>query len=77
MREGSSSLVSGSQPDSNNGKPTPTHAYHALKLDVPSFDGSDPNEWFFHVEAFFDYHRTPKDLHLTIVFFHLEGRVVA
>ena len=65
------------QPDSNGGKPTPNHAYRALKLDVPHFDGSDPNGWLFRLEAFFNYHGTPEELHLQIVSFHLEGRATA
>ena len=73
--EGSSSFVSGSlQPDSSGGKHAPNQAYRALKLEVPRFDGSDPNGWLFRVEAFFDYHGTPDDLRLQIVSFHLEGR---
>ena len=73
--EASSSLVFGSlQPDSNSGKHAPNHAYRALKLDVPRFDGSDPNGWLFHIEAFFDYHDSPNDLRLQIVSFHLESR---
>ena len=78
MLEDSSFLVSGSlQPDSDGGKQAPSHAYRALKLDVPRFDGSDPNGWLFRVEAFFDYHDTPNDLCLQIVSFHLEGHASA
>ena len=65
------------QPNSNGGKPTPNHAYHALKLDVPRFDGFDPNGWLFRLEAFIYYHDTSKELRLQIVSFHLEGRATA
>ena len=58
-------------------KQAPNHAYRALKLDVPRFEGSDPNGWLFYVEAFFDYHGTPDDLRLQIVSFHLEERATA
>ena len=78
LRESSSSFVSGSlQPNSSGGKFAPNQAFHAFKLEVPRFDGYDPNGWLFRVEAFFDYHITPDDLRLQIVSFHLEGRATA
>ena len=78
LREGLSSFVSGSlQPNSSGGKNAPNQAYRTLKLEVPRFDGSDPNGWLFRVETFFDYHGTPDDLRLKIVSFHLEGRAAA
>ena len=59
LRKGSSSFISGSlQPDSSGGKHASNQAYLSLKLEVPHFDGSDPNGWLFRVEAFFDYHDT-------------------
>ncbi|KAK9223465.1 hypothetical protein WN944_011909 [Citrus x changshan-huyou] len=30
-----------------------------MKMEVPKFDGSDPNEWVFRIEEFFDFHGTP------------------
>ena len=75
LGEGPSSFVFGSlQPDSSGAKHAPNQAYRALKLEVPRFDGSDPNGWLFRIEAFFDYHGTLDDLCLQIVSFHLEGR---
>ena len=75
LREGSSSFVSGSlHPDCGGGKSAHNQAFRAFKLEVPRFDGSDPNGWLFRVEAFFDYHGTPDDLRLQIVSFHLEER---
>lgn len=29
---------------------------HFLKLDIPSFDGSNPHGWIFKISHFFDYH---------------------
>ena len=78
LRECSSSFVSGSlYPDCGGGKSAPNQAFRAFKLEVPRFDGSDPNGWLFRVEAFFDYHDTPDDLRLQIVSLHLEGRAAA
>ena len=78
LREGSSSSVSSSlHLDCGGGKSAPNQAFSTFKLEVPRFDGSDPNGWLFRVEAFFDYHDTLDDLRLQIVSFHLEGRVVA
>ena len=78
LREGSSSFVSGSlHPDCGGGKSAPNQAFRTFKLEVPRFDGSDPNGWLFRFEAFFDYHGTPADLRLQIVSFHLEGRAAA
>ncbi|KAL9428844.1 hypothetical protein AB3S75_030772 [Citrus x aurantiifolia] len=36
---------------------------HSMKMEVPKFDGSDPNGWVFRIEEFFD--------------FHMEGRAAA
>ncbi|KAH9666823.1 hypothetical protein KPL70_020805 [Citrus sinensis] len=46
-------------------------------MDVPKFDGSDPNGWIFRIEEFFDFHDTPEILRLRIVSFHMEGRAAA
>ncbi|KAH9666824.1 hypothetical protein KPL70_020805 [Citrus sinensis] len=43
-----------------------------MKMDVPKFDGSDPNGWIFRIEEFFDFHDTPEILRLRIVSFHME-----
>lgn len=74
-----SPVVSPSTPGATSGvalgplPPTP----RSLKLDVPRFDGSDSADWLFWIEAFFDYHATPKDARLQIVAFNLEGRAAA
>ncbi|XP_015387832.1 uncharacterized protein LOC107177859 [Citrus sinensis] len=49
----------------------------SMKMDVPKFDGSDPNGWIFRIEEFFDFHDTPEILRLRIVSFHMEGRAAA
>ena len=54
IREGSSSSIPASlPPDGNGSRSYPSKAYHNMKLHVPRFDGSDPNEWLLRVEAFF------------------------
>ncbi|KAH9649714.1 hypothetical protein KPL70_026087 [Citrus sinensis] len=49
----------------------------SMKMEVPKFDGSDPNGWVFRIEEFFDFHGTPETLRLRIVSFHMEGRATA
>ena len=49
----------------------------SMKMDVPKFDGSDPNGWIFLIEEFFNFHDTPEILRLRIVSFYMEGRVAA
>ncbi|KAH9685790.1 hypothetical protein KPL70_014094 [Citrus sinensis] len=49
----------------------------SMKMEVPKFDGSDPNGWVFRIEEFFDFHGTPETLRLRIVSFHMEGRAAA
>ena len=44
----------------------------SMKMEVPKFDGSDPNGWVFRIEEFFDFHGTPETLRLQIVSFHME-----
>jgi len=34
-------------------------AAHTLKLSVPRFDGSNPTDWLFQIESFFNFHETP------------------
>ena len=34
---------------------SPAHS-HKFKLDVPRFDGTNPNGWIFKINQFFDYH---------------------
>lgn len=45
-----------------------------MKLEVPKFDGTDPFSWTFKIEEYFNYHNTPEDQRLRIVFFHMEGK---
>jgi hypothetical protein len=33
----------------------------SIKLDIPRFDGSDPMDWIFKINQFFDYHLTPDE----------------
>ncbi|KAL9428358.1 hypothetical protein AB3S75_030367 [Citrus x aurantiifolia] len=49
----------------------------SMKMDVPKFDGSDPNGWIFRIAEFFDFHDTPEILRLRIVSFHMEGHAAA
>ena len=49
----------------------------SMKMDVPKFDGTDPNGWDFRINEFFDFHGTPDQLRLRIVSFHMEGKAAA
>ncbi|XP_024955869.1 uncharacterized protein LOC112498643 [Citrus sinensis] len=49
----------------------------SMKMEVPKFDGSDPNGWVFQIEEFFDFHGTSEPLRSWIVSFHMEGRTAA
>lgn len=46
-------------------------------MDIPRFDGSDPNSWIFHIGDFFKFHGTPDDIRLRIVSFHMDGPATA
>lgn len=46
-------------------------------MDIPKFDGSDPNGWVFRIQEFFNFHKTPPDVRLQIVSFYMEGRAAA
>ncbi|KAE9606340.1 hypothetical protein Lalb_Chr10g0106841 [Lupinus albus] len=52
-------------------------ASRSMKLNVPRFDGSNPQEWIFQIETFFNFHATPAATPLQIVSFHLDGRFAA
>ena len=45
----------------------------SMKMEVPKFDGYDPNGWAFQIEELFDFHGTPETLRLRIISFHMEG----
>ncbi|KAH9765934.1 hypothetical protein KPL70_002017 [Citrus sinensis] len=45
----------------------------SMKMEVPKFDGSDPNGWVFRIEEFFDFHGTPETLRLWINLKHRFG----
>lgn len=49
----------------------------SMKMEVPKFDGTDPNGWDFRINEFFDFHGTPDHLRLRIVSFHMEGKAAA
>jgi len=46
---------------------------YRLKLEVPRFDGTDPEGWIFKVNQFFEYHATLEHDRLTITSFYMEG----
>jgi len=73
-----SPLLSAPTPSSSTPPPPPTPALnHRIKLDVPRFDGSDPLGWIFKINQFFEYHGTPKQEHLTLASFYMDGRALA
>nr|GMD54383.1 Ty3/gypsy retrotransposon protein [Ipomoea batatas] len=43
------------------------------RLDVPKFDGADPQCWIFNIQEYFNFHQTPELQRLQIVGFCLEG----
>lgn len=54
--------------------PEVSSVMRSMKMEVPRFDGSDPEGWIFREEEFFDFHGTPEPTRLRIVSFHMEGR---
>ena len=65
-------ISSSTEANSNDVEISPV--LRSMKMEVPKFDGSDPNGWVFQIEEFFDFHGTPETLRLRIVSFHMEGR---
>lgn len=49
-----------------------TPRLHTMKLDIPKFNGEDPNQWIFNIQEYFDFHKTPEDQRLQIAGFCLE-----
>jgi len=56
---------------------TTTNLTYHMKLEVPHFDGSDPEGWIFKITQFFEYHATPDHERLTIASFYMEGSSLA
>lgn len=50
-----------------------TNPANYLKLEVPRFDGSNPEGWIFKITQFFEYHVTPNHDRLTIASFYMKG----
>jgi len=63
-------------PSSTTGAPAVSSS-HRMKLEVPRFDGSDPEGWIFKITQFFEYHSTPDHERLTIASFYMEGLALA
>ncbi|GJR75689.1 ty3-gypsy retrotransposon protein [Tanacetum coccineum] len=45
----------------------------AMRLDVPKFNGTDPDSWIFSITEYFTLLNTPVDQRLKVVGFNLEG----
>lgn len=57
------------------------HKHHpfapsSIKLDIPRFDGSNPLNWIFKINQFFEFHRTPEDQRLRLASFYIEGEAL-
>ena len=63
--------------DGSSGTHDSNPLLRTMKLEVPKFDGTDPNGWAFRINEYFDFHGTSEALRLRIVSFHLEGRASA
>ncbi|XP_073021562.1 uncharacterized protein [Primulina eburnea] len=50
-----------------------SHHLRSLRLELPRFDGSNPGEWIFCAEQFFNMYSTPEHLRLQIVAAYFEG----
>ncbi|WVZ06121.1 hypothetical protein V8G54_019467 [Vigna mungo] len=48
-----------------------------MKLDLPSFDGTDPLGWIFKANQFFTFHQTPPEQRIQLASFSLEGQALA
>jgi len=65
-------------PDSPRHSPTSSFAipplaspssFHRMQLEVLHFDGTDPLDWIFKINQFFEYHSTPEHERLTTASF--------
>lgn len=48
-----------------------------LKIDVPRFDGGDPQGWVFKIQQYFDYHQVVEDQRLKVAPFYFDGKALA
>jgi hypothetical protein len=49
--------------------PPPSFSPASIKLEIPTFDGSDPLGWIFKINQFFEFHQTPEDQRLRMASF--------
>lgn len=71
------SPTSPSTPSSTPESTSKSTQKHFLKLDVPRFEGIDPQGWIFMISQFFDYHATPEEERITVASFYLDGAALS
>ena len=49
------------------------HHRHAVKIDIPRFDGHDPLGWIFKVTQLFQYQHMPEEERITVASLYLDG----
>ena len=51
---------------------TSNRVFHRdFKVDIPTFDGDNVDDWLFRIEEYFDVANTPEDQHIKIASFHM------
>ena len=57
---------------------TSNRAFHRdFKLDIPTFNGDNVDDWLFRIEEYFDMAKTLEDQHIKIASFHMIGLAYA
>ncbi|GJU76554.1 ty3-gypsy retrotransposon protein [Tanacetum coccineum] len=66
-------LVTSSHKTDASHKHDPLQNIRLLKLEIPTFSGSNVSNWLFQIERFFEYHKTPPEHRLYIASFYVSG----
>jgi hypothetical protein len=49
----------------------------ALRLEFPTFNGDDPDSWYYRVEQFFDFYDIHKERKFKIIAFYMESKALS
>ena len=48
-----------------------------IRIDVPRYDGGDPQGWIFKIQQYFNFHNAPEDERLQIAPLYFDGKALA
>lgn len=57
--------------------PPPNHQPRPPQITLPNFDGSNPLDWIFQANNYFDYYNMPNNQRLPLAIFYFTGEALS